>query len=138
MTYFNLHDVKLDTVRPRDVTCFMNASGDQYNDNLGACISSIFVILIVSTFGNVFPVLAARVRRLRIPLYAYLFARYFGAGVIIATAFVNLLDPAYQEIVPARCVGLTGGWAKFSWPPAICLAPCMIIFLLNFLAEYYV
>jgi len=68
----------------------------------------------------------------------YLFARYFGAGVIIATAFMHLLDPAYEAIGPASCVGLTDGWSTYSWPPAIALSSAMIIFLLDFLAEYYV
>lgn len=66
---------------------------------------------LLSSVATLFPVLAKRVPRLRIPLYVYLFARYFGAGVIIATAFINLLDPAYQAIGP---VGMTGGWASYS------------------------
>ena len=55
-----------------------------------------------------FPVIAKRVPRLRMPLYVYLFARYFGAGVIVATAFIHLLDPAYGEIGPNTCVGMIG------------------------------
>ncbi|CZR69591.1 related to ZRT1 Zinc transporter I [Phialocephala subalpina] len=65
-------------------------------------------------------------------------ARYFGAGVIIATAFIHLLDPAYSEIGPLTCVGMTGGWASYSWPPAIVLITTMLIFLLDFAAERYV
>jgi zinc transporter 1/2/3 len=34
-------------------------------------------------------VLGTKVRRLKLPLYVYLFARYFGAGVIVATAFIQ-------------------------------------------------
>ena len=85
-----------------------------------------------------FPVVAKRVPRLRIPLYVYLFARYFGAGVIVATAFIHLLDPAYGEIGPQTCVGMTGGWAQYSWFPAIVLTSVMMIFLLDFGAERYV
>jgi len=55
----------------------------------GVRISSLFVIMIVSTFCTAFPVLATRIRRLKIPIYAYLFARYFGVGVIIATGFIQ-------------------------------------------------
>lgn len=55
----------------------------------GVRISALFVILVVSTSLTFFPVLAARVRWCRIPLYVYLFARYFGAGVIVATAFIQ-------------------------------------------------
>ena len=71
-------------------------------------------------------------------LSVYLFARYFGAGVIVATAFIHLLDPAYAEIGPQTCVGMTGGWAQYSWCPAIVLTSIMMIFLLDFGAERYV
>ena len=67
----------------------MQAAKNEYDGRLGVRISALFVILIVSSAATVFPVLATRVRRLRIPLYVYLFARYFGAGVIVATAFVQ-------------------------------------------------
>jgi zinc transporter 1/2/3 len=137
-TDFNPQSVDLDTADPRDIVCYLNAGGNEYNGRLGARVSALFVILIVSTATTFFPVLATRVRRLRIPLYVYLFARYFGAGVIIATAFIHLLDPAYEEIGPASCVGMTGGWAQYSWPPALALTSAMLIFLLDFLAEYYV
>lgn len=137
-TDFNPQSVDLDTADPRDIVCYLNAGGNEYNGRLGVRVSALFVIMIVSTAVTFFPVLATRVRRLRIPLYVYLFARYFGAGVIIATAFIHLLDPAYDEIGPASCVGMTGGWAEYSWPPAIALTSAMLIFLMDFLAEYYV
>jgi len=50
----------------------------------------------------------------------------------------SLLDPAYDEIGPASCVGMTGGWAGYSWPPAIALCSAMFVFLLDFFAERYV
>ena len=50
----------------------------------------------------------------------------------------SLMDPAYQEIGPNTCVGMTGGWAVYSWPPAIILTSVMIMFLLDFGAERYV
>lgn len=135
---FNPQSVDLDTADPRDIICYLNAGENEYNGHLGVRISALFVVLVTSTLTTFFPVLATRVRRLRIPLYVYLFARYFGAGVIIATAFIHLLEPAYEEIGPNSCVGMTGGWAEYTWPPAIAMASAMIIFLLDFLAEYYV
>jgi solute carrier family 39 (zinc transporter), member 1/2/3 len=68
----------------------------------------------------------------------YLFARYFGSGVIVATAFIHLLEPAYSAIGPQTCVGMTGGWAGYSWPPAITLTSVIAIFLLDFVADRYV
>ena len=97
-----------------------------------------FVIGVCSLLATLFPVVAKRVPRMRMPLYVYLFARYFGAGVIVATAFIHLLDPAYGEIGPSTCVGMTGGWAQYSWCPAIVLTSVMMIFLMDFGAERYV
>ncbi|KAI9724668.1 MAG: high-affinity Zn(2+) transporter zrt1 [Chrysothrix sp. TS-e1954] len=135
---FDPQNVNLDTADQTAVVCYIDKSTNEYNGHLGARVSALFVVLIVSTAATFFPVLATRVRRLKIPLYVYLFARYFGAGVIVATAFIHLLDPAYDEIGPASCVGMTGNWASYSWPPAICLASAMIVFLMDFAAERYV
>ncbi|KAK3936991.1 zinc-regulated transporter 1 [Diplogelasinospora grovesii] len=135
---FNPSSVDLDAANPRDVICYLNQGGNEYNGRLGIRISAIFVILVASSATTLFPVLCARVRWLRIPVPVYLFARYFGAGVIIATAFIHLLDPAYSEIGPATCVGMTDGWSEYSWPPAIAMASAMIIFLLDFGAECWV
>ncbi|KAK0732153.1 zinc-regulated transporter 1 [Lasiosphaeris hirsuta] len=135
---FDPHSVDLDSANLRDIICYVNAGGNQFDGRLGARISALFVILVTSSLTTLFPVIATRVPNLRIPLYVYLFARYFGAGVIIATAFIHLLDPAYAEIGPATCVGMMGSWALFSWPPAIAMTSVMLIFLLDFGAEWYV
>ena len=135
---FNASNVDLNTADPRDVICALATSSNEYNGQLGTRISALFVILIVSTATTFFPVIAKRVPRMHIPVYVYLFARYFGAGVIVATAFIHLLDPAYSEIGPQTCVGMTKGWASYSWCPAIVLTSVMAIFLLDFGAERYV
>lgn len=135
---FDPHNVDLTTADPTEVVCYLDSDGNDYNGQLGARVSAIFVIGIVSSIATFFPVIAKRVPRLRIPLYVYLFAKYFGAGVIIATAFIHLLDPAYSEIGGNSCVGRTGHWADYSWCPAIVLTSLMIIFLMDFGAERYV
>ena len=135
---FDPHNVDLTTADPAQVVCYLDSDGNDYNGQLGARVSAIFVIGIVSSIATFFPVVAQRAPRLRIPLYVYLFAKYFGAGVIIATAFIHLLDPAYSEIGGDSCVGRTGHWADYSWCPAIVLTSLMIIFLMDFGAERYV
>ena len=85
--------VDLNTADPRAVICFINQGENEYNGKLGARISALFVILIVSSAATFFPVVAARVRWVRINIYVYLFARYFGAGVIVATAFIQYVVP---------------------------------------------
>ncbi|KAF7908216.1 uncharacterized protein EAF01_003971 [Botrytis porri] len=138
MTDFNPNSVNLDTADPKDVICYLGLGENEYNGKLGARVSALFVILIVSSAATFFPVIAARVSWVKINIYVYLFARYFGAGVIIATAFIHLLDPAYGEIGSATCVGMTGGWAEYSWVPAIVLLSVFSIFLMDFAAEQYV
>ena len=81
--------VDLNTANFRDIVCYVNAGGNEYNGNLGPRISAVFVVLVTSTATTFFPVLATRVTKFRIPTYVYLFARYFGAGVIVATAFIQ-------------------------------------------------
>ncbi|KAJ5622477.1 hypothetical protein N7528_005709 [Penicillium herquei] len=135
---FDPHNVDLTTASATEVVCYLDASSNDYNGHMGARISSIFVIGIISSIATFFPVVAKRAPRLRVPLYVYLFAKYFGAGVIIATAFIHLLDPAYSEIGSDSCVGRTGHWADYSWCPAIVLTSLMIIFLMDFGAERYV
>jgi zinc transporter 1/2/3 len=86
---FDPNHVDLDTADQKDIICYMNAGENEYDGRLGARISAIFVILVVSSAVTFFPVLAMRSKRLRVPLYVYLFARYFGTGVIVATAFIQ-------------------------------------------------
>lgn len=138
MAEFNANSVDLDAADPAQVVCYLTTEGNDYDGRIGARVSAIFVILIVSTALTLFPVVARRVKFLRIPVYVYLFARYFGAGVIIATAFIHLLDPAYGSIGPNTCVGMTGHWADYAWCPAIVLVSVMIVFLLDFGASRYV
>ncbi|KAH6679708.1 Zinc/iron permease [Halenospora varia] len=135
---FDPTSVDLDTADATQIICYLNRGENDYNGQLGARISALFVILICSSAATFFPVIASRVRWVRINIYVYLFARYFGAGVIVATAFIHLLDPAYDEIGPASCVGMTGHWADYSWCPAIVLTSIMAIFLMDFAAERYV
>lgn len=86
---FNPQNVDLDTADPASIICYLNSGGNEYDGRLGARISALFVILVVSSAVTFFPVAATRIRKFHIPLYVYLFARYFGSGVIVATAFIQ-------------------------------------------------
>lgn len=108
------------------------------NGVTGARISSIFVIFGVSTLCTLFPVVAQRVSWLRVNKYVYQFARSFGTGVIISTAYIHLLDPAYQEIGGYSCIAQTGNWATYSWCPAIMLTTVFATFLVDLFSAFYV
>jgi zinc transporter 1/2/3 len=138
MSSFDPTSVNLNLASKEDVLCYLAIEENQYNGHMGARISSIFVILFVSSAFTVFPVISQRMRRWKIPFSVYIFARYFGTGVIVATAFIHLLDPAYNRIGPKTCVGVSGYWGQYSWCAAIVLATVMGIFLLDLAAEIYV
>ncbi|KAI5210906.1 hypothetical protein AUEXF2481DRAFT_68383 [Aureobasidium subglaciale EXF-2481] len=135
---FDPSNVNLNTASARDIICYLQLGENEYNGHLPARISAIFVMFFVSTLGTAFPYLGKRMPKLRIPHSVYLFARYFGSGVIISTAFIHLLEPAYQAIGPNSCVGMTGNWALYSWTPAIMLAAAMSIFVVDVIAQKYV
>ena len=66
-----------------DVNC---GSGGGDRSYTGLRIASIFIILVCSMFGALFPVLARRTRYLskRIPQPVFDTAKYFGSGVIVS------------------------------------------------------
>ncbi|KAJ5366907.1 hypothetical protein N7541_000848 [Penicillium brevicompactum] len=135
---FDPTQVNLTSASKEDVLCYFAISENDYNGHLGARVSSIFVILFVSSAFTIFPVISQRMPTWKIPHSVYIFARYFGTGVILATAFIHLLDPAYKRIGPKTCVGVSGYWGQYSWCAAIVLASIVIIFLLDLAAEVYV
>ncbi|EHA24914.1 hypothetical protein ASPNIDRAFT_40838 [Aspergillus niger ATCC 1015] len=138
MPSFDPTNVNLDTASVEDIYCYLQLSGNDYNGHLGARISAIFVILITSSACTLFPVVAKRIPRWNIPYPVYLFARYFGTGVIVATAFIHLLDPAYGSIGSTTCVGVSEHWADYSWCPAIVLVSVLMVFLIDVASEVYV
>lgn len=119
-------------VLARDEDSLNCGSGGGDSDDFNLRIISIFVILVGSMFGSLFPVVSRRVRWLssRIPKGVFDFAKYFGSGVIvcrarpspvmhslipskIATAFIHLLDPAIDEL-SSPC--LAPGWSEYVRP----------------------
>lgn len=112
-------------------------AGASFTGGTATRIGSIFVIFVVSTFVTVLPLLTQRFNW-KLSKWFYLFAKFFGAGVILATAFVHLMDPAYGEIGGDTCVGMTGNWASYSWIPALILASISVTFLTELFSEVWV
>ncbi|KAF8159626.1 ZIP-like iron-zinc transporter [Crassisporium funariophilum] len=94
-------------------------------------VASIFIILIGSSCGALFPVLAKRSSWLHVPKSAFDFSKYFGSGVIIATAFVHLLAPGL-EALGSPC--LAGGWSEYPYALALCLLSIFFIFTVELIA----
>lgn len=72
------------------VTISCNTGNNFDDSNLSVRVSAIFVIWIGSLFGACFPIFARRTRTNLMPDWAFFIAKYFGSGVIVATAFIHV------------------------------------------------
>ncbi|KAG7531376.1 hypothetical protein FFLO_04373 [Filobasidium floriforme] len=97
-----------------------------YDDSRhGLRIASIFIILVTSIIGTLAPVLLRRTKSVFAHPLVFDFCKFFGSGVIIATAFMHLLTPAF-EALGSEC--LSGGWTEYDWAPAIAMMSVYAIF----------
>ncbi|KAJ7464472.1 ZIP-like iron-zinc transporter [Mycena latifolia] len=99
--------------------------------HLGLRVASVFIVLVCATSGTLFPVLARRSKWLHVPKSVFDFAKYFGSGVIIATAFIHLLSPGLEEL-SSPC--LSPGWSEYPYALALCLLSIFSIFILELIA----
>ncbi|WRT64880.1 uncharacterized protein IL334_001816 [Kwoniella shivajii] len=110
-----MSDVEADTSDP----CTL-ANDDSHQ---GLRIGAIFIILVTSLAGTMTPIIFRHSSSIPTPVFD--FAKYFGSGVIIATAFIHLLAPAWDELT-SEC--LSGTWTEYDWAPAIAMAAVYGIF----------
>ncbi|CAO1637464.1 unnamed protein product [Sympodiomycopsis kandeliae] len=101
---------------------------DASSGSIGLRVGAIFIILASSLFTTMFPIVTHRVPRLSVPGAVFDFAKYFGSGVIIATAFMHLLEPGADEL-GSECLNETFQ----SYPFAFAFA--MISMFMTFLVE---
>ncbi|KAJ3757541.1 Zinc/iron permease [Lentinula raphanica] len=108
-------------------------SGGGADTFFGLRIASIFIILIGSMFGALFPVISMRYSKyIHVPKGVFEFAKWFGSGVIIATAFIHLLSPATDEL-GSSCLDGTG-WNEYPYAFALCLLSIFGIFIAELIA----
>lgn len=112
------------------------SSGNDYDGRLGVRISAIFVILVGSFFGAVAPIILERSRSMQVPKTAFFIAKYFGSGVIIATAFIHLLAPA-NDALGSPCFPEDSAIAAYSWPEGIALMTIFVMFFIELLASRF-
>lgn len=110
------------------------ATGNEYDGRLGLRIAAIFIIWVTSSLGAVFPVFANRHKGLRIPDWVFFICKYFGSGVILATAFIHLLGPA-EEALTNEC--LTGPITDYSWVEGIILMTIFVLFFIELMVTRY-
>lgn len=117
----------------REDTC---ATDNDYNNAyMGARISSVFVILVTSTFGVFLPILSSRYSFIKLPPWLFFGAKYFGTGVIVATAFIHLLQPA-NENLSEECLG--GTFEEYPWAYGIALMSLFVLFFFELAAFNYI
>lgn len=61
-------------------------------------VGAVFIVFFASIFGAGFPVVAKKVKWMKIPPKVFFFCKHFGTGVLIATAFVHLLPTAFASL----------------------------------------
>ena len=69
-----------------------------------------------------------------VPEWAFFVAKYFGSGVIIATAFIHLLAPACDALTNP-C--LTGPITEYDWAEGISLMTIFLLFFIELMAMRY-
>lgn len=109
-------------------------TGNDYNGRIGLRIASIFVIWLGSTVGACFPVFAKKHPGMGVPDWSFFVAKFFGSGVIIATAFVHLLSPA-EDALRNPC--LTGAITDYDWVSGIILITTFVLFFVELMVMRY-
>ncbi|KAH6688261.1 zinc-regulated transporter 2 [Plectosphaerella plurivora] len=61
-------------------------------------VAALFIVLIASAMGCGFPVVAKKVKWLKVPPKVFFACKHFGTGVLVATAFVHLLPTAFASL----------------------------------------
>ncbi|PPQ91495.1 hypothetical protein CVT25_013752 [Psilocybe cyanescens] len=124
-TQFSNHSLDHDL---EELNCGSGGGSDTF---INLRIAAIFIILVGSSLGALFPVLAKRSSWLHVPKSVFDFAKYFGSGVIIATAFIHLLAPGLGAL-SSPC--LSEGWSEYPYALALCLLSIFFIFIVELVA----
>jgi solute carrier family 39 (zinc transporter), member 1/2/3 len=103
-------------------------TGNDYDGRFGLRLGALFIIWVTSSIGCCFPVYANRHKGLRVPEWTFFLCKYFGSGVIVATAFIHLLGPA-EDALRNPC--LTGAITDYSWAEGIILMTIFVLFFIE-------
>ncbi|GAA6010855.1 hypothetical protein JCM10207_003960 [Rhodosporidiobolus poonsookiae] len=108
--------------------------------DVGFRTGALFVILITSLVGTMFPIASKRVPWLNrhTPAFLFEFAKFFGSGVILATGIIHLLEPATDDLGEDSTISAGGcipdAWADYPYAFAFCLAGLFLTFLTQMVA----
>ncbi|CCE62738.1 hypothetical protein TPHA_0D00970 [Tetrapisispora phaffii CBS 4417] len=133
MVYLSVikHAVSYDVSNSELPICDIESDYDGQSDNLR--ILAVFMVLISSGLGSFFPILSSKYSVIRLPNWCFFIAKFFGSGVITATAFIHLLEPATDEL-GNDCLG--GTFAEYPWAFGICLMSLFTLFLVEIVTHH--
>ncbi|KAJ7038872.1 ZIP-like iron-zinc transporter [Mycena alexandri] len=102
-------------------------------------VAALFIILVGSTLGALVPVLLSRRANAQsgarnVPLAWLDFAKHFGSGIILGTAFIHLLAPGI-EALGNPC--LSEGWRKYPYALGLCLSSILAIYVVEVVTMRY-
>ncbi|KAF5525417.1 Zinc-regulated transporter 2 [Colletotrichum aenigma] len=98
--------------------------------DVGLHVAGLFLVLGFSIFGAGFPVMAKKVKWLKVPPKVFFACKHFGTGVLIATAFVHLLPTAFGNLMnPCLPDLFTDDYPPL--PGAIMMASMFILFTIE-------
>jgi zinc transporter 1/2/3 len=105
-------------------------AGNEYDGRMGLRISAIFVIFFGSFMGCLVPFFLRKQTRVRVPKIFFFVIKYFGSGIIIATAFIHLLAPSIAALY-SPCLNSDSAITQYPWPEGICLMTVFAMFLVE-------
>ncbi|KIW17809.1 hypothetical protein PV08_05004 [Exophiala spinifera] len=109
-------------------------TGNEYDGRMGLRVAALFIIWVTSTIGASFPIFANRHKGLKVPDWVFFICKYFGSGVIVATAFIHLLAPA-EDALRNEC--LTGPITDYTWVEGIILMTIFVLFFVELMVMRY-
>lgn len=109
-------------------------TGNEYDGRIGLRVAALFIIWVTSTVGASFPIFANRHKGLKVPEWVFFICKYFGSGVIVATAFIHLLAPA-EDALRNEC--LTGPIKDYTWVEGIILMTIFVLFFVELMVMRY-
>jgi zinc transporter 1/2/3 len=117
---------------------FTHSRNDDPSSNgtdLYARVAVMALIFCVSLFAVSFPAVSKRIRYVHIPSIVFFVGKHFGTGVILSTAFVHLLQDAFDRLQDPDVRRYTG---IGHWTGLIVLSSLLVIFLVEYLSTAYV
>ncbi|KAF5347758.1 hypothetical protein D9756_010240 [Leucocoprinus leucothites] len=94
------------------------------------------IILVISLFAVSFPGLSKTIPFLKIPHIVFFIGKHFGTGVILATAFIHLLQDSFEALQKPQVKEYFNHVGKYTG--LIILASLLSIFLVEYLSTSYV